>query len=275
MSLDFSGMDDIMAGGNTISQKEAQVKEILGPLRAQSLVEAFVARFEELIISGEIGIGSRLPSERELAVRMGVSRPVVHEGLIELQARGLVTMKPRKGAYVNDYRRRGSLSILESLLAYHKGKLDPGLLRSMLRMRELFEIETARLAARNRSPEHLRQFGEVIERESGCDLSETGAIVEIDFEFHLLTAIATGNLVYPLIMNSFKDVYTNLTGQFFADPIVAPEVFAFHRGLVRAYEARDEKKASVIMKRLLDHGERYLNRTLEQMNAAVSSEKVV
>lgn len=275
MSLDFSDRDDILAGGNTNSRVEAYVTEFLAPLRAQSLVEAFVARFEELIISGEIGIGSRLPSERELAVRMGVSRPVVHEGLIELQARGLVTLKPRKGAYVNDYRRRGSLSLLESLLAYHKGNLEPGLLRSMLRMRELFEMETARLAALNRSPEHLRQFHEIIEREGGCDLSRTGAIVEMDFEFHLLTAIATGNLVYPLIMNSFKDVYTNLTGQFFADPLVAPEVFAFHRGLVTAYEARDAKKASSIMKRLLDHGERYLNRAIEQMNAAVSSEKVV
>ncbi len=249
--------------------------ELLGPLRAQSLVEAFVARFEELIISGELVIGSRLPSERELAGRMGVSRPVVHEGLVELQARGLVTLKPRKGAYVNDYRRRGSLSLLESLLAYHRGNLEPGLLRSMLGMRELFEMETARLAARNRTGEHLRQFRELIDREKECDQSSPGAVVAIDFEFHLTTAIATGNLVYPLIMNSFKDVYTNLTGQFFADHAVAPEVFDFHRRLVEAFEARDEKRASAVMKRLLDHGERYLKKSISERNTAVSNERVV
>ncbi len=249
--------------------------ELMGPIRAQSLVEAFVTRFEELIISGELVIGSRLPSERELAGRMGVSRPVVHEGLVELQARGLVKLKPRKGAYVNDYRRRGSLSLLESLLSYHRGNLEPGLLSSMLRMRELFEMETARLAARNRTGEHLRQFREIIDREKKCDSTETESLVAIDFEFHLVTAIATGNLVYPLIMNSFKDVYTNLTGQFFADPDVAPRVFGFHHRLAEAIEARDEKKASAVMKRLLDHGERYLIKTIDERIAAVSNERVV
>lgn len=264
-----------MVGGITSSHQGAIVTELLGPIRAQSLVEAFVTRFEELIISGELVIGSRLPSERELAGRMGVSRPVVHEGLVELQARGLVTLKPRKGAFVNDYRRRGSLSLLESLLSYHRGNLEPGLLRSMLRMRELFEMETARLAARNRTGEHVRQFREIIEREKECDLSRPETLVAIDFEFHLVTAVATGNLVYPLIMNSFKDVYTNLTGQFFSDPEVAPRVFGFHRQLVEAFEARDEKKAATVMKRLLDHGERYLNKTIDERSAAVSNEKVV
>ncbi len=251
------------------------MNDYLSPLRAPSLVEAFVARFEELIISGELGIGSRLPSERELAARMGVSRPVVHEGLIELQARGLVTLRPRKGAYVNDYRRSGSLSLLESLLAYHRGNLEPGLLKSMLRMRELFEMETARLAARNRNQEHLRQFHEIIEMENACELSCTKEIVRMAFEFHLLTAIATENMVYPLIINSFKDVYTNLTGQFFTDRGVAPVVFGFHRSLVEAYRARDDKRAAAVMKRLLDHGERYLNRAIDQRSTTVSAERVV
>ena len=54
---------------------------LLEPLKTDSLVEAFVKRFEELILSGKITIGQQLPSERELAKTLGVSRPVVHDGL--------------------------------------------------------------------------------------------------------------------------------------------------------------------------------------------------
>ena len=85
--------------------------EILQPLRTASLKEAFIERLEELILSGEVSIGEKLPSERALAEKLGVSRPVVHEGLVELAARGLVTLKPRVGAEVNDYRRQGSLAL--------------------------------------------------------------------------------------------------------------------------------------------------------------------
>jgi GntR family transcriptional repressor for pyruvate dehydrogenase complex len=56
--------------------------------------------------------------------QLGVSRPVVHEGLLELVARGLVTIRPRHGAIVSDYRTQGSVTMLASLLAYQQGELD-------------------------------------------------------------------------------------------------------------------------------------------------------
>jgi len=56
--------------------------------------------------------------------QLGVSRPVVHEGLLELAARGLVTIRPRHGAIVSDYRTQGSVTMLASLLAYQQGELD-------------------------------------------------------------------------------------------------------------------------------------------------------
>ncbi|HOI11649.1 MAG TPA: winged helix-turn-helix domain-containing protein, partial [Myxococcota bacterium] len=58
----------------------------LEPLRAVRLKDAFLERFERLILSGELAPGDRLPPERDLAVRLGVSRPVVHEALLELES---------------------------------------------------------------------------------------------------------------------------------------------------------------------------------------------
>ena len=95
------------------------MKDKLQPLEAKSLKTLLIERFEEFILSGEITAGQKLPSERELAETMGVSRPVVHEGLLELPARGLITMRPRAGAVVNDYRVDGSLAMLSTLLSHY------------------------------------------------------------------------------------------------------------------------------------------------------------
>ncbi len=233
---------------------EGRLEEMLRPIRKESLKDVFVERFEELILSGKISIGEKLPSERELSLQLGVSRPVVHDGLLELVSRGLVSMKPRVGTVVNDYRKEGSLAILASLLNYHNGKLDPNLFDSMVEMRMLIEVETARLAALRRTGEHLQDLSALLEEEGALDRAEPERIAEVDFGFHHLIAMATGNFIYPLLLNSFRQVYTSLTKRFFSDPEVVSVVFGFHRELVRAIRDRDEGTAVEVMKRLLMHG---------------------
>jgi GntR family transcriptional repressor for pyruvate dehydrogenase complex len=230
------------------------MQELLTPIRAESLTDVFIRRFEDLILSGKFPIGQKLPSERELALQLGVSRPVVHEGLVDLAAKGLVSMVPRVGTMVNDYRREGSLSILTSLVNYHPGNLEPGLLVSLLEMRRLFEVETARLAALNRNQEQLDFLYTLLQKENTLNYQEVEAISELDFDFHHLIALASGNHIYPLLLNSFKHCYANLAGQFFSDPTVVPVVFDFHTKMVKAIKDKNEKSATRIMRRMLDHG---------------------
>jgi GntR family transcriptional regulator, transcriptional repressor for pyruvate dehydrogenase complex len=236
----------------------------LYPIKSDSLKEICIRRFEELILSGAFAVGERLPPERDLAKRLGVSRPVVHEALVDIAAKGLVSMTPRIGAMVNDFRRQGSIALLTSLLEYHKGKLDPKLLEGMLNMRLLVETENARLAAKNRTDAQLKEFHDLLEFEARANHLDIEAITQLDFEFHLLVTIATDNLLYPLLINSFKPVYTNLTSQFFQDAAVVPAVFDFHRQLVEAIGARDEQKAVEIMWKLLKHGEERLKEIVSQ-----------
>ena len=70
------------------------------PLKVQSLKSACISRLEGLILSGELHIGERLPSEREFAARLEVSRPVLHEALVDLGLKGLVQILPRRGVFV-------------------------------------------------------------------------------------------------------------------------------------------------------------------------------
>lgn len=213
-----------------------------------------------MILSGTLSVGEKLPPERELAKRLGVSRPVVHEALVNLAAKGLVSMTPRIGTVVNDFRRQGSIALLTSLLEYHNGRLDSGLLEGMLNMRLLMEVENARLAAKNRTESQVDELKAVVRQEAKSDPTDIETITGLDFEFHLIIAIATGNLLYPLLLNSFKPVYTNLTQKFFQDESVVPVVFGFHKKLADAISHRDEQAAADIMLRMLKHGEKRLKK---------------
>jgi GntR family transcriptional regulator, transcriptional repressor for pyruvate dehydrogenase complex len=238
------------------------MKGMLAPLKAESLKEVFISRFEDLILTGRLAIGQKLPPERELALQLGVSRPVVHEGLLELAVKGLVTMRPRVGTVVNDYRTQGSLAILESLVKFRQGDLEPELLKSLIDTRALMEIETARLACVNRTDEHLEQFRDILARERALAPADLEGITRTDFEFHHLIALASGNLVYPLLVNSFRPVYTAFTAIFFSDPVVLPFTFEFHERLVEAIAGKDPEKAVKIMTEVLAHGEDHLLRTV-------------
>lgn len=229
--------------------------DTIKPIKAESLKDICIKRFEELILSGRLPVGEKMPPERELAVQLGVSRPVIHEALVDIAAKGMVSMIPRVGTIVNDYRREGSVAMLTSLISYHNGRLEPKLLDSLLAMRLLFEKENARLAAVHRTRQQMEEFYETIKQEEAVDHDDIDLITEIDFNFHHLIAMATDNVSYPMLLNSFRPVYTSLSGQFFEVPEVVPEVFAFHREMVDALEVKDEQASVDIMHRMLVHGE--------------------
>ena len=238
------------------------MKKLLAPIRAKSLKEVFIERFESLILSGRLEAGQKLLSERELAEALGVSRPVVHEGLLELEARGLVTMKPRVGTVVNDYRTNGSLAILDTLMNYYSGTLETKLLDSMVEMRILFESETVRLAALNRTEEQLRIFYQILEEWGTVDLNDVAATTVLYFRFHHHVAMASGNLFYPLLLNSFKHVYVNISRQSFIDAPFMTQVKAFHRRIVEAIAAKDSQTAVEAVRALIVFGVGHLKSML-------------
>ena len=162
---------------------------------------------------------------------------------------------------VNDFRKAGSTAILSSLLEYHQGDLDPAFVDSLFAMRLLVETETARLAAQHATPAQRQELAGLLAREARLPRGDGAALTAHDFELHLLISLASENLVYPLILNSFKKVYTHFTGLFFArwgsTPVV-DEVFAFHCRLVEAICAGRGEEAATLMTRLLAHGEEHL-----------------
>ncbi len=235
------------------------MKDKLGPLAAKSLKELFIERFEELILSGEITAGQKLPSERDLAQTMGVSRPVVHEGMLELAARGRGTKRPRGGAVVNYYRVGGSQYMLSTQNSHKRGELSPPLLESMFDMRMLFELETARLAATRRAAGDLCGLRAVLQAEEQAPLPDVQTTTLLYFRFHHQIALASGNLFYPLLLNSFKQLYLTITSRSFVDHSFLPQVHAGHRLILKAIEAGDGVSAQQAMEELITRGRDHLH----------------
>jgi GntR family transcriptional repressor for pyruvate dehydrogenase complex len=233
----------------------------LQPIKVLSLKEACITQLEELILTGELQMGARLPSERDLAAQLNVSRPILHEALVDLESKGLLKIIPRHGTVVNDFRRSGSLALLSSLFNYHDGNLDPLFSNNLLDMRLLIEIETARLAALHRTPAQLEEFHAILKQEMLSNGNDLEALISLDFSFHLLIAIASGNLIYPLVINSFRSVYTSLTGAFFqriSHSHILQTVHHYHRQLVEAMKRQDAEACAKTMSDMLKHGEMIL-----------------
>ena len=105
------------------------------PLYAPSLKDLFVQKLQGMILSGELPMGEKLPSERELCQQMGVSRAVVNGGITELARQGFLEVRPRQGAYVADYRRDGNMETLMAIMDYNGGMLGKEEIRSILEVR--------------------------------------------------------------------------------------------------------------------------------------------
>lgn len=239
----------------------------LSPLKARSLKQHFIDRFEELILSGHFPVGNRLPPERELAKMLQVSRPVVHEGLVELSARGLVTILPRRGTVVNDFRHQGSVELLGSLLNHGGGDLQPGLLKGVLEMRLLFEGETARLAAQLRSDDDLRQIGQSLALEEKLmagqpPRKQPEAFARGDYQFHHTLALSSGNMVYPLLMNSFRQLYLGILERFYRGLDDFSPILRRHRAIVSAINLKDGPEAAEQMTKLLQESEVLLEKMM-------------
>ncbi len=228
--------------------------------RSKSLTATFIEYVEKLIISGELKVGERFPPERELAKRTGVSRPVVHESMVKLESKGLVKIVPRHGIYVNDYRTSGSLELLFTLMNYEEKALEPHILESVLDMRVLFECETASLAALHATLDDLSKIEKILLREGHAMEYSSVEIASLDYEFHLGLALASGNVIYPFIMNSFRRFYQMILERFYENKIHVGELFSYHRRIVDAIMAQDSAHASMCMRDLLALSREYLRK---------------
>ena len=173
-------------------------------LYAPSLKELFINQLQGMILSEELPKGSRLPSERDLAEQMHVSRAVVNGGLAELARQGFLEIRPRQGTFVADYRRNGNLDTLLAIMHYNGGVLGKSEVRSILEVRQGLEHMTVSRAIRYATDSDLERLGSYIVQLSELPPPSPAQAAEIAFGFQHEMTIIGGNSILPLIYSSFK-----------------------------------------------------------------------
>ncbi|MQW87263.1 FadR/GntR family transcriptional regulator [Sinorhizobium saheli] len=169
----------------------------LKPARRERLADVLYGQILEQITSGQLVEGAKLPSEAHICRDFQVSRPVVREALMRLQADGLVVSRQGIGTFVKSRPSDKLTDFAASAeIASYLRAFEPRL---------ALETECARLAAMRRTKAQLNQIGEALAALEGAfERGETGW--EEDFAFHLAVAGAAGNELFPRLLQDLRDI---------------------------------------------------------------------
>ena len=159
----------------------------LPPPHPNDSAAAVVAHVRQLIDSGTLGPGARLPPERDLAREVGVSRPTVRAGLRTLAALGVVRSRRGSGTYIPDGPPTLGADALSFLAALHKFTQD-----DVYEARRILEVGAAGLAAERATPDQLATLADEV---AGlfASLNERQVFLVHDINFHRSIAAASGN----------------------------------------------------------------------------------
>lgn len=198
-----------------------------------------------LIRAGPFPPGSRLPSERELAAQLGVSRPSLREALIALEIDGSVEIRMGSGVYV---------------CAPPEGAEGPtGALgespSELMRARSAVEGTVAMLAAARMTPEALRHLRQALDAMRG-EIDAGRKPLEQDRLFHLTIAAQTGNAVLTRIVRElFDDRHSPISARMrvrFETPDTWRVALAEHEAILEALASADPLLAQSAMRMHLE-----------------------
>ena len=172
----------------------------LEAIRRQSLYHHIVEQLTRFITDNALKPGVRLPSERDLATTLGVSRNSLREAVRILEMQGMISVKPGLGMHINAVDMRSlETGIVTGLDTDYATLLD------LHEVREIMETQAVRLATARATPEALASMQEMVDKT--YEKTSKGALaIDEDLEFHLAIVKATGNRVLERTYNTVTDL---------------------------------------------------------------------
>lgn len=222
---------------------------VFKPIRPKKLSEEIVEQIKQLISRGDLNPGQRIPSERELASFLGVSRPSVREAIMVLEAMGFLESRQGGGTYV---RSLADVTMADPL-ANMVERRDPQMLHALTEVRIGLETWSAYLAAKRASDDEINKL-----RELYATMEEQakngGWDAEVDCEFHLTITAASHNTlqvhILDTIQNLFQATIMVALSEFYTKEGYVKLLLNHHREIMEAIAARDPERAR---DRMMEH----------------------
>lgn len=187
--------------------------------------------------------GDKLPSERMLSEKFGVSRSSLREAIQQLEFFGILKSKPQSGTFIANIGRVAMIGMLDDIL-----RLEDPDFKSLVETRILLELKTVRLAALRRTEEDLAKMREALEAYKKKVLNGQKAVEE-DLLFHLAIAKASKNATMNTFMlNITPEIITNFEKHHVCDANLSFRGIQEHLDIYEAIEEQDPKKAKEKMK---------------------------
>ncbi len=220
--------------------------------RGAKLYEEIAARMIDDIHAGKLNPGDRLPPERALAEKYGVSRTVIREALRSMEMMGCVESHVGAGTYIKS---PDVSNIVEPFAMAFK---QSG--KELIEVRLILETEIAALAARRRTDEQLLALEKtLVDMED--DLQAGGNGVKADEDFHVLLATAAGNEALSVMMNMCAGILSRTRPITQSVKNVPRMTLKDHTMICEAIRMQDERAAR-------RHMRAHLNRALRNLDRA-------
>jgi GntR family transcriptional repressor for pyruvate dehydrogenase complex len=246
--------DDSNTPPPPVSPDVAQTLASIAPVARQSVVDAVSDRLRGEILSGRLRPGTRLPSERELSLALGVNRLTLRASLARLEALGLITTRHGAGTVVASWRERAGLEMLGTLVrglkvaepAWHE------LVRSSLEIRRILAAEAVALAAERHTAEDLPGIA-ACARVLQEHVDDPVAFARADLAFMRSVCRAARNVGLELLLNTFArwpDEHPQLVAMLYDDCAAAAQLYP---SVILLIESRDGEAARMLVRRTLEH----------------------
>jgi GntR family transcriptional regulator, transcriptional repressor for pyruvate dehydrogenase complex len=215
-------------------------EEALRRVPRMRLHEQLVERLRAHVTEAKLRAGDRLPPERELAERLGVSRASVKQAILVLEVQGLVEVRHGGGTYL----RRDDLTVepIGALLDRKRRLPD------VLQAREALEVKLAELAAATRSDTELAQMNAALD-EMRRSISDGGLGDEGDRKFHAAVAAAAHNPILVTFMQQIAPLVAESRMESLRQPGRPARSLVQHERIADAISARDPGRAATAMRR--------------------------
>lgn len=223
---------------DTSSKADHGHGKALRPVERFRLYEQLVDRLLDHIKEAELVPGQRLPSERDLARQLGVSRVSVRQALVALEVQGVVGVRHGGGTYLLNPARQDMLSTLRE----RRQRLP-----EILEAREALEVKIAELAAQRRTDEDMRAIDRALDK-MAADIEAGEHGVEGDVQFHAAVTAAAHNMVLADLMAHISESIKETRVESLSQPGRPRRSLNSHRSIAAAIQAKDARRATRAMR---------------------------
>lgn len=242
-----------------VAPRRTTASLVTDPPKSLKLAEEAVLKIKEMIVSGRVRSGEKLPNERELSSELGISRNSLREAVRALSVMKILDVRQGDGTYVTSL----SPDLLLEGIGLAADLLGDAWVVEAFEVRRLLEPAATALAAERATQEHIDALEAAVKAMEAATTSEE--LNESDIEFHRIVVQSTGNATLSsLIENVWGTTIRARVWRSIFDEGAVERTRDWHRLMFGAIVARDPEAAHAADLLHLTESERWLRRVLDE-----------